>query len=142
MARTADIELDNTGNVEGDVTFTLMGDTQVFSLASPSLTLPLATNAELTVTCRSSTAGDYEATLRVTPGIDVVTPAYDITLRCQVLDTDFYALPSAIDLGEIRSPAAFRARLERDGAFAGDDPWVRSSCASAGLAWWLLSPPC
>ncbi|HEU4474442.1 MAG TPA: hypothetical protein VFR72_06365 [Gemmatimonadales bacterium] len=44
-----------------------------------------------------------------------------------------------IDLGEIRSPAAFRARLERDGTFAGDDPWVRRRCASAGLAWWLLT---
>jgi hypothetical protein len=43
-----------------------------------------------------------------------------------------------IDLGDIRTPAAFRAMLERDGTFTSDDPLVRSPCASAGLTAWLL----
>ena len=44
-----------------------------------------------------------------------------------------------IDLGEIRTPADFKALLEADGSFTSDDPWVRSACASAGLASWLLA---
>jgi len=42
-----------------------------------------------------------------------------------------------IDAGEINSPAAFRAVLERDRIFAVDDPRVRSACAAAGLGAWL-----
>lgn len=43
----------------------------------------------------------------------------------------------AVDLGEITTRAAFRAMLERDGAFSADDPRVRQACASAGLGSWL-----
>lgn len=43
----------------------------------------------------------------------------------------------AVDLGEIETRAAFRAILERDGAFSTDDPRVRAGCISAGLGSWL-----
>jgi hypothetical protein len=43
----------------------------------------------------------------------------------------------AVDLGEITTPAAFRAMLERGGTFSADDPRVRTACASAGLSSWL-----
>jgi hypothetical protein len=43
----------------------------------------------------------------------------------------------AVDLGEVQTRAAFRAMLERDGAFSADDPRVRDGCASAGLGSWL-----
>jgi hypothetical protein len=46
----------------------------------------------------------------------------------------------AIDLGEIRTRAAFKAALERDGTFTTDDPRVRKACGDAGLAAWLTSP--
>jgi hypothetical protein len=79
--------------------------------------------------------------LSLVPPTEMDDSSADPVRRARLADL-LTELRLGIDLGEIRSPAAFRARLERDGAFAGDDPWVRSSCASAGLAWWLLSPPC
>jgi hypothetical protein len=66
-------------------------------------------------------------------------PPADPARRARLADL-LTELRLGIDLGEIRSRAAFRARLERDGTFHGDDPWVRSGCASAGLAGWLLVP--
>ena len=43
----------------------------------------------------------------------------------------------ALDLGDIKTPAGFRAALERDGAFAINDPRVRNACVAAGLGAWL-----
>lgn len=53
------------------------------------------------------------------------------------LATRLTELRLSIDLGEITTPAAFRAALERDGAFKGDDPRVRRACTAAGLDSWL-----
>jgi hypothetical protein len=41
------------------------------------------------------------------------------------------------DLGELASPAAFRAALERDGRFRLDDPRVRAACVNAGFGEWI-----
>lgn len=46
----------------------------------------------------------------------------------------------AIDLGEIRTRAAFMAALERDGTFMADDPRVLKACSDARLAAWLTGP--
>jgi hypothetical protein len=46
----------------------------------------------------------------------------------------------AIDLGEIRTAAAFKAALERDGLFVLDDPRVIEACRLAGLSARLLGP--
>jgi hypothetical protein len=64
------------------------------------------------------------------------TPA-DPARRARLADL-LTELRLGVDLGEIRTPAAFRALLERDGTFTSDDPLVRSTCASAGLAAWLV----
>ena len=45
-----------------------------------------------------------------------------------------------VDLGDIPTPAAFRAALERDGRFLIRDPRVREACTRAGLARWLFEP--
>jgi hypothetical protein len=42
-----------------------------------------------------------------------------------------------LDLGEIKSSAAFREALEAGGAFRLADPRVREACRNAGLARWL-----
>jgi hypothetical protein len=44
-----------------------------------------------------------------------------------------------IDLGEIRTRAAFENALERDGGLTVDDSRVRNACAVAGLSAWLGS---
>jgi hypothetical protein len=46
----------------------------------------------------------------------------------------------AIDLGEIRTRAAFKAALERDGSFTAGDPRVLKACREAGLTAWLRGP--
>lgn len=47
------------------------------------------------------------------------------------------ALRLRIDLGEIRTLAAFRSALEDEGGFEVDDPRVHRACAAAGLDAWL-----
>jgi hypothetical protein len=42
-----------------------------------------------------------------------------------------------IDLGEIKTRAAFECALERDGTLTIDDPRVRNACVVAGLSAWL-----
>ncbi|MGH7508935.1 MAG: hypothetical protein ACREMZ_05650 [Gemmatimonadales bacterium] len=42
-----------------------------------------------------------------------------------------------VDLGELRTPAAFRAALEHGGHFLATDPRVREACRLAGLGRWL-----
>jgi hypothetical protein len=42
-----------------------------------------------------------------------------------------------VDLGEIRTAAAFKRELERDGLFTLDDPRVRNACNTAGLTAWI-----
>jgi hypothetical protein len=42
-----------------------------------------------------------------------------------------------IDLGEIRTCAAFEKALERDGGFTVADPRVRNACTAADLSTWL-----
>lgn len=42
-----------------------------------------------------------------------------------------------IDLGEIKTAAAFRHELERDGYFRLDDLRVRRACLAAGLEAWI-----
>jgi hypothetical protein len=42
-----------------------------------------------------------------------------------------------IDLGEIRTRAAFESALERGGGLSLDDPRVRNACAVAELSAWL-----
>lgn len=46
-----------------------------------------------------------------------------------------------VDLGDLRTPAAFRAALERGGRFLVADPRVREACTRAGLARWLFDLP-
>ena len=46
----------------------------------------------------------------------------------------------AIDLGELRTAAAFKAALERDELFVVDDPRVIEACRRAGLSARLLGP--
>lgn len=43
----------------------------------------------------------------------------------------------AVDLGEITTPEAFRAMLERDRDFTIDDPRVREACVAAELDAWI-----
>ena len=64
-------------------------------------------------------------------------------------DTDFQIklanrvaeLRLQVDLGDLRTPAAFRAALERGGQFLATDPQVREACTRAGLARWFLDLP-
>jgi hypothetical protein len=60
----------------------------------------------------------------------------DRTLRIRLANR-LTELRLAIDLGEIRTRAAFKAALERDGTFTADDPRVRKACSDAGLKAWL-----
>ncbi len=53
----------------------------------------------------------------------------------------FTELRLAIDLGELRTAAAFRTALQRDGRFQTDDPRVVEACRKAGLGHWLIGPP-
>ena len=64
-------------------------------------------------------------------------------------DTDFQVklanrlaeLRLQVDLGDLHTPAAFRAALERCGRFLATDPRVREACTRAGLARWLFDLP-
>jgi hypothetical protein len=53
------------------------------------------------------------------------------------LATRVTELRLAIDLGEITTPADFKAALERGGAFTLDDVRVWHACAAASLGRWL-----
>ena len=66
------------------------------------------------------------------------TPA-DRTFRIRLANR-LTELRLAIDLGEIRTRAAFKAALERDGTFTADDPRVMQACSDASLAPWLAGP--
>jgi len=66
------------------------------------------------------------------------TPA-DRTFRIRLANR-LTELRLAIDLGEIRTRAAFKAALERDGNFTAGDPRVMQACKDASLAPWLAGP--
>jgi hypothetical protein len=66
---------------------------------------------------------------------DSEAPA-DRAFRMRLVDR-LTALHLRIDLGEIRTAAAFEHELER-GGFSVDDPRVRNACTAAGLGAWLI----
>lgn len=102
---TAQVEIDNQGNIAGSATFMLSGQTAPFTLSTPGTQLPVSPNTTIGVTCGSNQPGTAMATLHVIPGANVITPPFDIPLRCDLKDTAFYALPSTIELGDLRTGA-------------------------------------
>ena len=55
------------------------------------------------------------------------------------LGTRVTQLRLRVDLGELRSPAAFREALLEGGEFTLDDTRVQQACWSVGLGHWLAS---
>lgn len=141
MPMTTQIEIDNQGNVEGSATFMLSGQTAPFTISMPGAQLPVAQNATIGVTCGYNQPGTATATLRVFPGPNVITPAFDIPLRCDLRDTAFYAVPSSIDLGELRTGApASSTTIQVFGPSIAIDS-IELENASPNLAISAASPP-
>jgi hypothetical protein len=63
-------------------------------------------------------------------------PAPDAMFEAKLRDR-LADLRLRVDLGELKSPAAFREALEAGGTFLLADPRVRQACRSAGFARWL-----
>ncbi|HEU0032097.1 MAG TPA: choice-of-anchor D domain-containing protein [Kofleriaceae bacterium] len=103
------LRLHNAGNRPTTATLVSAGEpTFAFPVA---VTVDPGVDTTVPITCRSSTEGVFGATLTVSAP-DVVTPAVDVALACEVRNTQLAAKPGALDIpGEIVSNGMVRHEL-------------------------------